>query len=98
LRLGKFFVFPRNDDGVSIIWVGDYIPRTINSRGEIVLIDRSGEEELVGSGGESSGGESSGESENNSGNGSVTYTGRPSKQEMLAMLEEIENQEEEGSD
>ena len=35
---------------------------------------------------------------NNSGNGSVTYTGRPSKQEMLAMLEEIENQEEEGSD
>ena len=93
LRLGKFFVFPRNDDGVSIIWVGDYIPRTINSSGEIVLIDHSGEEELVGSGGESSG-----ESENNSGNGSVTYTGRPSKQEMLAMLEEIENQEEEGSD
>ena len=98
LRLGKFFVFPRN--GVSIIWVGDYIPRTINSSGELVLIDHSGDEELVGSEGdsESSGGESSSESENNSGNGSVTYTGKPSKQEMLAMLEEIENQEVEGSD
>ena len=95
LRLGKFFVFPRNDDGVSIIWVGDYIPRTFNSNGELVLVENSGWEELVGSEGD---GESSGESENNSESGSITYTGRPSKQEMLAMLEEIENQEVEGGD
>lgn len=93
LRLGKFFVFPRNDDGVSIIWVGDYIPRTINSRGELVLVEVPGAGELVGSSGESSS-----ESENNSESGSITYTGRPSKQEMLAMLEEIENQEVEGGD
>ena len=46
LRLGKFFAFPRHTDhGVSIVWVDDYTPMTVNSDG---LLIEEVEQEIVG--------------------------------------------------
>lgn len=94
LRIGKFFIFPRNDNGVSINWAGEYIPKLIDSNGYVYVgVDENIHEELVGSGEGGSSGESgnSGESQQETG----TFTSNPTKAEMLALIEEVSSNSEE---